>query len=246
MEMYFWHSAQWALWNSWDVLRRSTSIYERFLPGSLARAQIQQGWASGARWPKMTDPSGRSTPGQINNLLIWQQPHPLIFAQYEFRSFPTQGTLRKWASVVRETANWMSSYAWFNKTSSEYDLGPPMHVVSEDTNYTLSRNPAFELAYWRLGLGIAESWMKNLHEAVPELWSTVKNGLAPLPTDNGTYKVYQDLENTFWNDPEYTNDHPALVGLHGWLPPTSGLDLDIAKATAEKVWDAWNLTNCWG
>jgi hypothetical protein len=29
----------------------------------------------------MTDPTGRSTTGEINSLLIWQQPHPLYFAE---------------------------------------------------------------------------------------------------------------------------------------------------------------------
>jgi hypothetical protein len=140
----------------------------------------------------------------------------------------------------------MSVFAWLNETSNAYDLGPPMHVVSEDTNYTVTRNPSFELAYWKVGLGIAETWTKNLGESVPAEWTTVRTSLSPLPIDNGTYKVYEDIESNFWTDPEYTNDHPALVGLHGWLPPTPGLDLDIAKATAEKVWGAWNLTNCWG
>lgn len=54
MEMYFWHSAHWALWNNWDLLRRSSNIYSRFLDRSLKFAQVQQGWPSGARWPKMT------------------------------------------------------------------------------------------------------------------------------------------------------------------------------------------------
>ncbi|THU93929.1 hypothetical protein K435DRAFT_967064 [Dendrothele bispora CBS 962.96] len=255
MEMYFWHSCHWALWNNWDLLSRSSSIYSRFLPSSLARAQIQQGWSSGARWPKMTDPSGRSSPGEINNLLIWQQPHPLMFATYELRSVSTdqekkQAVLEKWEDVVRETANWMSAFAWWNESTSVYDLGPPMYVVSEDTSPNVTQNPAFELAYWKLGLGIAEMWMNELGVDIPSNWTDVKNNLAQLPleqTDNGTfYKVYEGLEDDFWTDPEFTNDHPALVGLYGWLPQTEDVDLSIAKATAEKVWVNWNISNCWG
>jgi len=34
--------------------------------------------------------------------------------------------------------------------------------------------------------------------------------------------------------------------LHGWLPPTSDLNITIAKATAEKVWTHWNISRCWG
>lgn len=245
-EMYFWHSAHWALWNNWDLLRRSSSVYSRFLAGSLQRAQIQQGWGSGARWPKMTDPSGRSAPGQINNLLIWQQPHPLIFAQYEYQAFPTRETLEKWGDVVRETANWMGEFAWYNSTTGVYDLGPPMYVVSEDTSPNVTQNPALELAYWRLGFTIAENWMTRLGEDVPSHWSDVSRNLAKLPVDNGTYAVYEGIESNFWTDDAFTSDHPALVGLHGWLPPTDGLDLNMAKATAEKVWTSWNLNECWG
>ncbi|KAK0199765.1 Six-hairpin glycosidase-like protein [Desarmillaria ectypa] len=246
MEMYFWHAAHWALWNNWELLNRSTSTYTNFLPSSIARSQRDQHWPSGARWPKMTDPSGRSSPGVINNLLIWQQPHPLVFAKYEYRASPTAETLRKWEDVVRETANWMADFAWYNTSTGVYDLGPPMYVVSEDTSPNVTVNPAFELAYWRLGLGYAEEWMQNLGAEVPKHWTTVKDNLAALPIDNGTYKVYETLENDFWTDPKYTNDHPALVGLYGWLPETEGLDLAIAKATAEKVRENWNLTNIWG
>jgi len=254
MEMFFWHSCHWALWNNWDILSRSSSIYSRFLPSSLARAQIQQGWSSGARWPKMTDPSGRSSPGEINNLLIWQQPHPLVFAMYELRSASTDeekaAVLEKWEDVIRETANWMSAFAWWNESTSVYDLGPPMYVVSEDTSPNITQNPAFELAYWKLGLGFAEMWMSELGKEIPSNWTDVKNSLAQLPleqTDNGTfYKVYEGLETDFWTDPDFINDHPVLVGLYGWLPQTEDVNLTIAKATAEKVWTSWNISDCWG
>lgn len=246
MEMYFWHSAHWALWNNWDLLSRSTPVYASMLASSIARAQVQQGWSAGARWPKMTDPSGRSAPGEINNLLIWQQPHPLIFAQYEYRANPTLKTLTKWENVVRETADWMATFAFWNASTGVYDLGPPMYVVSEDTSPNVTMNPSFELAYWNLGLGYAEKWMTHLGKKVPADWTTVKDNLAPLPIDNGTYKVYEGLEDTFWTDSNYTNDHPTLVGLHGWLPETPGVNLTIASATAAKVVQNWNLTNCWG
>lgn len=80
----------------------------------------------GARWSKMTDPSGRSAPGEINELLIWQQPHPLIFAEYEYRATKSKATLQKWKDVVNQTANWMADFAWFNSSTGLYDLGPPM------------------------------------------------------------------------------------------------------------------------
>jgi len=198
----------------------------------------------------MTDPLGRSSPGEINNLLIWEQPHPIVFAEYEYRAFPNASTLTKWMDVVNETANWMSVFAWLNSTSSggsnRFDIGPPMYVVSEDTSPNVTRNPSFELAYWRYALSLAQGWMNRLNETTPALWSQVADNLALLPEQNGTYKVYEDLEDDFWDDPAYTNDHPALVGLYGWLPRTPGLNLTVAQATTEKVWSHWNISNCWG
>ena len=129
MEMTFWHLAHWALWNNWDLLNRATKSYSEFLATSIQRAQVQEGFSSGARWSKMTDPSGRSAPGEINELLVWQQPHPLVFAEYEYRATGSRSTLEKWASVVTETANWMAAFAWFNATSRRYDLGPPMCML---------------------------------------------------------------------------------------------------------------------
>ncbi|KAF4607281.1 hypothetical protein EYR38_001342 [Pleurotus pulmonarius] len=246
MEMYFWHSAHWALWNNWDLLRRSSDVYSRFLPSSIRRAQVQQNWDAGARWPKMTDPSGRSAPGEINNLLIWQQVHPIVFAEYEYRAFPTHEILEKWKDVVKETANWMADFAWFNESTGVYDIGPPMYVVSEDTNPNVTRNAAFELAYWDLGLGLASGWLDRVGEEVPTSWTRVKENLAALPMENGLYSVYDGIEGNFWDDPAFTNDHPALVGLHGWLPKTKSLDVKVAATTAEEVWSHWNISNCWG
>lgn len=126
MEQVFWHLAHWALWNNWDLLERTMGMYPRFLATSLQRAQVQQGFKMGARWSKMTDPSGRSAPGEINELLIWQQPHPLVFAEYEYRATKSEATLEKWKDVVNETANWMVDFAWLNASTNLYDLGPPM------------------------------------------------------------------------------------------------------------------------
>ncbi|KAI0826963.1 Six-hairpin glycosidase-like protein [Trametes gibbosa] len=246
MEMFFWHSAHWALWNNWDLLNRASSVYSRFLSTAIERAQVQQGYPMGARWSKMTDPTGRSAPGEINELLIWEQPHPLVFAEYEYRATPSRATLEKWREVVRATADWMAVYARRNASTGFFDLGPPMYVVSEDTSPNATRNPAFELAYWRFGLDHASTWMQRLGEVVPSAWTEVKENLAPLPIENGLYAVYEGIPSDFWKTPTFTNDHPALVGLYGWLPQTANVSLNMAKATAERVWKSWNISNCWG
>ncbi|KAI0087179.1 Six-hairpin glycosidase-like protein [Irpex rosettiformis] len=246
MEMVFWHMAHWQLWNNWDLVSGAGDSYQHFLSSSIERAQVQQNFSIGARWSKMTDPSGRSAPGEINELLIWQQPHPLIFAEYEYRSTRSRETLERWKDIVNETANWMAVFAWYNQSTGYYDIGPPMYVVAENTQPNITRNPSFELAYWKYGLGLAQTWLHRLDLEAPDIWQDVKENLAPLPIENGLYAVYEGIEPDFWTNPTYINDHPALVGLHGWLPPVPGVNLTIAKATADKAYVTWNITNLWG
>lgn len=109
MEMVFWHLAHWTLWNKWSLYERSIGVYDRFLPASFERAK-KQGYV-GARLGKMSDPTGRSAPGEINSLLIWQQPHPMYFAEMEYRKFPTEKTLKKWDHILTAVADFMVSYA---------------------------------------------------------------------------------------------------------------------------------------
>lgn len=71
----------------------------------------------------MTDPTGRSAPGEINSLLIWQQPHPMYFAEITYRSFPNSTTLNNWDEILTATADFMASFAWHNKTTNVFDLG---------------------------------------------------------------------------------------------------------------------------
>ncbi|EIW55858.1 uncharacterized protein TRAVEDRAFT_76470, partial [Trametes versicolor FP-101664 SS1] len=203
-------------------------------------------YSTGARWSKMTDPAGRSAPGEINELLVWEQPHPLVFAEYEYRATHSRATLEKWHDVVHATADWMAVYAHRNASTGFFDLGPPMYVVSEDTSPNVTRNPAFELAYWRFGLDYASTWLERMGEAVPAAWTEVKDNLAPLPIEDGLYAVYEGIPSDFWDTPTFTNDHPAMVGLYGWLPQTANVSLTMAKATAEKIWTSWNISNCWG
>lgn len=102
-EMFFWHLGHWARWSKWSFFSRSMpNTYVEFLSSSKERA-ARQGY-KGARWGKMSDPSGRSAPGEINSLLIWQQPHVFQFAEYEWRAFPTPETLEKWEGVLWESA----------------------------------------------------------------------------------------------------------------------------------------------
>lgn len=60
-----------------------------------------------------------------------------------------------------------------DEARKRYVLGPPLYIVSENTDPLLTRNATFELSYWRYGLRTASTWMKRLGEPVPERWTEV-------------------------------------------------------------------------
>ncbi|KFY81284.1 hypothetical protein V500_11545 [Pseudogymnoascus sp. VKM F-4518 (FW-2643)] len=240
MEMNWWHSAHLALFNRWSLLERSLSIYDRFLP-SAKRLATAQGY-KGARWPKMADPSGNTSPGEINSLLIWQQPHPILFAELDYRAHPSKQTLYKWKAVIEASADFMASFPRKSVQSSVYCLGPQLHLMSENTDSNETYNPSFELHYWRIGLSIAEEWWDRLGLEPKAEWSTVRHNLAPLPTENGVYIMWQEIKDMWTN---YNWEHPALIAMYGWLPGHN-LDHEIMLRTSKEVWDIWRLDRCWG
>ncbi len=134
----------------------------------------------------------------------------------------------------------MASYAF--DEGGRYVLGPPLHVVSENTEPRTTVNPAFELSYWRFGLRVAQQWRTRLGMGRDRRWDAVLRGLAPLPVQDGRYVLYEGVEN-MWTD--YNFEHPALSGLYGWLPG-DGVDLPTVRATADKIHQVWRFAEGWG
>ncbi|KAI1343941.1 Six-hairpin glycosidase-like protein [Xylariaceae sp. FL0016] len=246
LEMVVWHLLHFARWGKHDLLWRSMpNTYTQFLTSSKERAALQ-GY-DGARWGKMTDPTGRSAPGEINSLLIWQQPHPMYFAEIEYRSFPNDTTLERWDDILTATADFMASYAYWNASTQVYDLGPPLYPASENTNPNATVNPAFELAYWRFGLDVAMKWKERQNLDVPAKWTEVRDHLAPLPTADGAFAVYEGIPDMWTNTT--IQDHPAMSAIFGLLPPPSSsppLNMTVVQSTADKIRNLWDLEDCWG
>lgn len=236
LEMHWWHGAQWALWNRLELLEKSLGYYHDILPAAreLARAQ---GFA-GARWPKMTDATGRDSPSPVGPLLIWQQPHPIYYAELCYRARPTAQTLKRWETVVEESAEFMADFA------RSGDLGPPLKTVSENTDPTRTGNATFELGYWRLGLQWAQRWRERLNKGRNPQWDDTLARLAPYRTDGTHYLMQQGMADTFttWNW-----EHPALIGVHGLMPGDAiGIDPVMFRRTVEKVMEVWQWERCWG
>jgi hypothetical protein len=239
-EMYWWHGAHYALWDRWPLLERSLGVYQRFLP--LAREKAARQGYQGARWSKNTGPEGLEAPHPIDAMLIWQQPHPIFFAELDYRAHPTPETLKKWKEIVFDTADFMAAFAALDPASGRYVLGPPIYIVSENTNCETAHNPTFELSYWRFGLRLAQTWRERLGMPRDATWDKVLNGLAPLPQQNGVYVQQEDLADpwTKWNW-----EHPSLIGAFGWLPG-DGVDLPVMQATFKKVKSCWQMDRVWG
>jgi hypothetical protein len=240
MEMVWWHAAHWALWNRWPELNRSLGIYARLLPQAKELAK-SQGYV-GARWPKCIGPDGREWPHEIHALLIWQQPHPIFFAEMDYRAHPNRATLKKWQPIVEATADFLASYAFFDKGTGHYVLGPPVHLVSENTNPRTTLNPTFELGYWRYGLRTAQKWRTRLGLSRRPEWDKVLNGLSPLPQQDGVYVLHEGVPD-MWT--KFNFEHPALTGVFGMLPG-DGVDQSVMRRTLDKVRTAWNFERTWG
>jgi hypothetical protein len=86
----------------------------------------------------MTDPSGRSAPGEINNLLIWQQVHPIWFAELYSRTFGWEAASEAWERLIEVTADFMAVYPMKSEKDGKYHLGPPLRDVSERTEADVS------------------------------------------------------------------------------------------------------------
>lgn len=240
LEMVWWHAAHWALWNRWPQLNRSLGLYKRLLPEALQQAKAQ-GY-QGARWPKCIGPDGHEWPHEIHALLIWQQPHPIFFAELDYRAHPTRATLEKWRSVVEATADFLASYAFLDEKSGRYILGPPMHIVSENTNPKTTQNPTFELSYWRYGLRTAQEWRTRLGLPRRIEWDKVLKGLSPLPQQDGVYVTYEGIPD-MWT--KFNFEHPALTGVFGMLPG-DGVDPATMRRTLDQVRATWNFERTWG
>jgi len=240
LEMHWWHAVHFALWDRIELLERSVPWYESILPLAEATAKLQ-GY-KGARWPKMTSPDGRDSPSTVGVFLIWQQPHPIYYAELCYRTHPDRVTLEKYRRIVFETAEFMASYPVWDKDNQRYVLGPAMIPAQESygRDRATNLNPTFELAYWYWGLDTAQKWRQRLGLQRDPDWDRVIQQLS-RPTIRDS--VYTGIET-----PPYTiyRDHPSMVAAFGFVAPTPLIDPNIMKRTLDDVIQKWDWPSTWG
>ncbi|MCA9239852.1 MAG: hypothetical protein KDA37_06620, partial [Planctomycetales bacterium] len=241
LEMHWWHAAHFSLWGRHELLERSLGWYEEVLPAARAIAQ-RQGYA-GVRWPKMTGPRGVSSPSDVGELLIWQQPHPIYFAELAYRRHRDRETLERYRTIVEQTADFMADYAYFDQASGRYALGPvliPAQECYEGRSAAGVLNPTFELAYWRWALRAAGAWRERLGLPRNDKWYDVAERITTPHQRDGVYTAIAN--------PPFTRrrDHPSMLAALGVLPDVGLIDRSVMLRTLEDVNADWQWETTWG
>ena len=260
LEMHFWHHAHWPLWGRTEDIKKSLEYYKNILPVAKEIAK-SQGY-SGARWPKMCDPSGKNTPSSIAVLLIWQQPHPVMLAELIWRSEKNEKFLREYREIVTETAEFIKSFVhWDAKRYAQdepsrsmesissnphaegrYVLGPPYIPAQERHAPEIVLNAAYELEYFRMCLRKADEWLGRLSEK--GCYGEIAEKLSLPFVKDGLYMAHENCPDTFTKLPFYT-DHPSMLAMYGVLN-SDKVDLGIMSATLDKVLSVWDKTTFYG
>ncbi|MBL8220532.1 MAG: glycoside hydrolase family 65 [Bryobacterales bacterium] len=238
LEMHWWHAAHFPLWGRTPMLERSLGWYQRILPVAQEKAR-QQGYR-GARWPKMTSLEGGDSPSNVGELLIWQQPHPIAMAELCYRAHPNAGTVKRYAEIVFQSAEFMADFAV--ERGGRYVLGPPVIPAQENHPPRETWNPTFELTQWMEMLGVAQQWRKRSGMKPVAKWEDVRKRMSALPVKDGLYLAHENCPQTFT---QRHRDHPSMLGAYGVLSG-AGVDKETMRRTLSKVMRDWKWTDTWG
>jgi hypothetical protein len=240
LEMHPWHSLHFPLWGQPAALYRTLDYYLEIAESARARA-AEQGYG-GLRWPKMTAPDGSDSPSEIGTLLCWQQPHFIVMVE-TLLQFAGEEVMKRYSDLVFDSAQFMADFAVLDD-DGRYHLGPPVIPAQENHAPDTTRDPTFELEYWRLGLSIAAEWKRRRGEPVPKQWTEVRYGLAPAPVDERTagYAAHARCGDTYG---AYAHDHPAMLIAYSYF---AGEDIDsgVMARSLDAVRDHWDFDSAWG
>ncbi|MDO5308733.1 MAG: hypothetical protein Q4G03_04505 [Planctomycetia bacterium] len=236
LEMVWWHILHWYVWDRAQYADKSINIYDFVKDG--ARELARQLDYRGYKWQKEIAPDGRTAPWVGNLALLWKQPHPIFFAEMEYRRNPTRETLERWQDIVEQTAEHIADYPKQDE-NGVYHLDPVM--PPSELGFTV--DTVFDLAYWRFALDYANLWRVRLGEEPNANWQKVRDNLAPLPQKDGYY-----VHSAQWSDTYVKRnwEHPDLVGVYGMLPPLEGVDKQTTERSVERAIQTWQWNRCWG
>jgi hypothetical protein len=242
LEMIWWHEAQFALWGRTDLLERTLDWYNKAYP--IAKEIAQRQGFQGARWMKMTDPTGIEAPSKVGSFLIWQQPHFIYLAELVYRSHPSQAVLEKYAKLIDETAKFMFSFATYDQLEGRYVLKGAI-PAQETLRASETTNPPFELSYWHFAMSTAQKWRERMGLKRNLQWDEMIDKLSPLAYQDKLYLAAETATDTY-KDIRFTSDHMAVLGAFGILPKCPLVRTDYMQNTLNWIWTNWNWGKTWG
>lgn len=243
MEMPYWHLAHYPYWGQPEFLEKNMDWY--FKTEDKARALAKRQGFEGIRWQKMTDNTGDETPSSVGAFLIWNQPHLIYFAESLYRDKHSTATLNKYKDLVFGTADFMASYAFYEKNKDRYILGKGVIPAQEVFPAEETFNPTYELVYWQWGLHMAQQWRERLHMPRNKKWDEVLQKLSKLPVKDNMYLATENATDSYTN-PRNKTDHPSVLAALGVMPATGQVDEAIMKNTFNWIWDNWTWEHTWG
>jgi len=243
LEMTWWHLAHYGLWNKLAPLENILNWYET-VSGKAIDIAKRQGF-QGARWQKMTDNQGAEVPSSVGAFLIWQQPHPIYFAEQLFRANPSKEVLEKYKHLIFLTANFMQSFATWDSVTKTFNLGKGVIPAQERFKPEETFNPTYELVYWKWALQVAQQWRIRLGMSKDIQWQNVIDHLAPLPTLDQKYLFTQNATASY-TDPKLRTDHPSVLAALGVMPMTGQVNKTTMDSTFNWIWDNWDWKDTWG
>lgn len=241
-EMAWLSYSHWILWNRSESAGPILDWYINNL--DVARAIAAKRGLEGARWPKMVGPDGRESPGG-NALIVWNQPHAIHLAELLYEKTRDKKVLEKYGLIVEETARAMSSMLVWDEKNNRYVLDSPIWIAQEIYTPTQSRNPSYELAYWRYGLETAQQWRVRQGLPMNEQWQKQLSLLSALPVKDGKYVAIESIPDTFDN-PASREDHPSMLAPTAFFNDAH-IDKSIMNNTLDAVIKHWAFdTKIWG
>ena len=185
--------------------------------------------------------------------ILWQQPHPLSFAEMAYRSNSSkqQEVLETYNQTVHDTADFMADFILQAPPTADgcYSLGPPMYTAEIESDQgrpaPVARDGTFELAYWSFGLSIASMWRERQGLPPMDRWKSAERGLCkPLPRPiNGTGpEIYYPYSNSTVDEP-FAKGYAVQLFANAILPGSlHGVDPKVMSATVLQALDFLDIT----
>lgn len=235
LEMHLWHDLGMIYYGHSDLVVPSIDYYLTIIED--ARKRAQSNGFSGARWPKMTDPSGLDSPSEIGCLLMWQQPH-IIFMLDAIKRENLDFSLDKYRNIIYETAECLKSF--FILENGKYYLDKPLRPAQEFYEPETVDSPIFEVEYFIYALDIAMKLLREIGVEV-DYSSIIENAVLPK-VHKGAYEAHLNTMETYT---KYNYDHPLPIMAYTFFE-SPRLDSQIVANSLAKILETFRIDTMWG